>query len=183
MFLLHAHEPMRDGIVDEYHMECVILRSPDLTSVIERTPVPTSGVFPEDLVSPFPKWTAEQVHGFLKLHAPGTQVHDSNFVIIDERSLHDYTCEAADNTTKLSATKNMRVVGHELNTLRATFRDSILSLVNYDIANTGIEESRMNAEQTGGVSMIGETEEGRKKDLEDATLGERVLRDGRVIRD
>lgn len=77
----------------------------------------------------------------------------------------------------------MRPVGHELKILRATFRDSILSLMNWEIANMDIEESRLLAETTDGVSMIGETEEGRKKDLGDATLGEKVLRDGRVVRD
>ncbi|KAI4089126.1 MAG: hypothetical protein LQ348_006180 [Seirophora lacunosa] len=174
---------MRDGTLDEYAKDSVILRSSDLTSITERTPIPTSGVFPDDLVSPFPNWTAQQVHSFLKLHAPGTKVHDSNFVIIDARSLHDYTCKIADNSVKFSDTKDMRAVGHELKTLRATFRDSILSLVNWDIANTDIEESQMHAEMTDGVSMVGETEEGRKKDLEDATLGEKVLRNGRVIRD
>ncbi|KAL8981335.1 MAG: hypothetical protein Q9177_005606 [Variospora cf. flavescens] len=171
------------GTVDGYAMESVILRSADLTSITERTPPPTSGVFPDDLVSPFPNWTAHQVHSFLKLHAPGTKVHESNFVIIDARRFQNYICEIADNTVKFSDTVSMRPIGHELKTLRATFRDSILSLVNWEIANMDIEESRLLAETTVGVSVIGETEEGRKKDLGDATLGEKVLRDGRVVRD
>ena len=75
----------------------------------------------------------------------------------------------------------MRQVGHELKTLRATFRDSIIELVNYDIANTSIEEAQENAE--GGVSMIGETEETRKRDLEGGTWEETVLRSGKVVRD
>lgn len=148
---------MREGNVDNYDQQCVILRSPDLTAVTERTPLPTSGVFPEALISPFPNWTAKQVHDYLQLHGPGTKVHLNNFVIIDARSLQDYTCEIADNTTKFANTRSMRRVGHELKTLRATFRDSIIELVNYDIANTDIEEAQDNAQ--GGVSMVGETEE------------------------
>ena len=77
----------------------------------------------------------------------------------------------------------MRVAGYELKTLRATFRDSILGLVNYDIANTDIEEAQQNAEATGGVSMTGETEETRRIDLEGATLAETVLRGGKVVRE
>ena len=172
---------MRDGTVDEYEQQCVILRSPNLVDVTDRTPIPTSGIFPDALKSPFPNWTPQQVHDYLKLHSPGTKVHKDNFVIIDARSLEDYTCEIADNTIKFSETKSMRVTGHELKTVRATFRDSILTLVNWDIANTDIEEVQMNVQ--GGVSMVGETEEGRKKDLEGATLAETVLRSGKVVRD
>ena len=77
----------------------------------------------------------------------------------------------------------MRVLGHEVKTLRATFRDSLLSLVNLGVANTDMEEMKDNAEVDGGVSMIGETEEGRKRDLEDATMSETVLRSGKVVRE
>ncbi|KAL8953119.1 MAG: hypothetical protein Q9222_001002 [Ikaeria aurantiellina] len=174
---------MRDGVVDEYKMECIILRSPDLASITERTPIPTSGVLPQSLASPFPNWTAGQVHSFLKLHAPGTRIHESNFIIIDARSLQDYTCEIVDNTVKFTDTKYMRVAGHELKTLRATFRDSVLELANFDIANTSIEEAQMSAESTGGVSMLGETEDSRSKDLGGATMAETVLRGGKVVRD
>ena len=90
-FLLQAHEPMREGTVDGYDMECVILRSTNLASITERTPVPISGVFPEALASPFQSWTAQQVHDFLQLHAPGTKIDSHNFVIIDGRSAQDYT--------------------------------------------------------------------------------------------
>ena len=82
---------MREGTVDGYDMECVILRSTNLASITERTPVPTSGVFPEALASPFPGWTAQQVNDFLQLHAPGTKIDSYNFVIIDGRSAQDYT--------------------------------------------------------------------------------------------
>ena len=78
----------------------------------------------------------------------------------------------------------MRAVGHELKTVRATFRGSVLSLVNLGIGNTDMEKMQVNnAEGDGGVSMNGETEASRKKDLTDATLGERILRDGKVLRD
>ena len=172
---------MRDGTVDDFEQLCVILRSPDLAAVTDRTPIPTSGIFPEALKSPFPNWTTQQVHDYLKLHAPGTKIHRDNFVIIDARSLEDYTCEIADNSTKFSDTRSMRATGQVLQTVRATFRDSILTLVNLDIANTDIEEVQTNLQ--GGVSMVGETEEGRKKDLEGATLAETVLRSGKVVRD
>ena len=172
---------MREGMVDEYEQQCVILRSPDLTAVTERTPIPTSGVFPEALVSPFPHWTAKQVHNYLQLHSPGTKVHKDNFVIIDARSLEDYTCVIADNTTKFAETKSLRRTGHELKTLRATFRDSIIELVNYDIANTDIEEAQDNVQ--GGVSMVGETDEGRQRDLQGGTWDETVLRSGKVVRE
>ena len=174
---------MRGGYVDEYELECVILRSTDLASVTERTPLPTSGVFPEALVSPFPNWTPKQCFDFLQLHGGGTRVHKSNLVVIDARSLQDYTCEITDNPFKFSDTKSMRAVGNKFQTLRATFRDSVLELVNLDIANTDMEESKMNAESSGGVSMVGETEETRKKDLEDATMAETVLRSGKVVRE
>ncbi|KAL8791973.1 MAG: hypothetical protein Q9195_005462 [Heterodermia aff. obscurata] len=180
-FLLQAHEPMRDGYVDEFGMECVILRSPDLTTVKERTAIPTSGEFPEALITPFPNWTAQQVHDYLQLHGPGTKVHTRDFVIIDARSLQDYTCEIADRTIKFSDTKSMRHIGNELKTARATFRDSILQLVNFDISNMDIEEAQVSAQ--GGVSMTGETEESRKKDLEGDTWAETVLRSGKVVRD
>ena len=172
---------MRDGYVDEFEWECVILRSPDLTTVKERTAIPTSGEFPEALTTPFPNWTAQQVHDYLQLHGPGNKVHTGNFVIIDARSLQDYTCEIADRTVKISDTKSMRHVGSELKTARATFRDSIIHLVNYDIANMEIEEAQGDAQ--GGVTMIGETEESRKKDLEGGTWAETVLRSGKVVRD
>ena len=174
---------MRDGIVDEYQQEVVILRSSDLAAVTERTPIPTSGIFPEALVSPFPNWTAEQVSNYLQLHGPGTKIHMSNFIIIDARSLQDYTCEIADKSAKFADTRSMRRVGYEFKTLRATFRDSVIELVNFDIANTDIVEVGHNAQVTGGVSMIGETEESRKKDLEDATMAETVLRSGKVVRE
>lgn len=90
-FLLQAHEPMREGTVDGFEMECVVLRSTHLASITERTPVPISGVFPDALASPFPGWTAQQVHDFLQLHAPGTKIDSRNFIIIDGRSAQDYT--------------------------------------------------------------------------------------------
>ena len=77
----------------------------------------------------------------------------------------------------------MRALGQELKTMRATFRDSLLSLVNLGIAETDIEEMRDNAEADGGVSMIRETEEGRKRDLEDGTMSDTVLRSGKVVRE
>ena len=172
---------MREGEVDTYEQQCVILRSPDLTAVTERTPLPTSGVFPDALISPFPNWTTKQVHDYLQLHCAATKDQHNNLVKIDARSLQDYTCEIAYHTTKFTETSSMRQVGHELKTLRATFRDSIIELVNYDIANIDIEEAQHNAQ--GGVSMMGETDETRRRDLEGATWEETVLRSGKVVRD
>ncbi|KAL8869206.1 MAG: hypothetical protein Q9174_004442 [Haloplaca sp. 1 TL-2023] len=166
-FLLHAHEPLVEGSLDDYSIQVIILRSPDLQAVTERTSIPTSG----------------QIHSYLQLHAPNTEIYEDNFIILDARSLEDYTCEITDNTVVFSETRDMRAVGRELKTLRSTFRDSVMSLGNLEIANTDVEEMRGNLKGDGNVSMIGETEESRKRDLADAMLGERVLRDGKVVRD
>lgn len=172
---------MDEGAIDNYNQPCVVLRSPDLTAVTERTALPPSGIFPEPLKSPVPNWTVHQAHDYLKLHGPGTKVHTDNFVIIDARSLQDYTCEIADNKAQYAGTKSMRQVDHELKTVRATFRSSILELANYDIANIDIEEAQKEA--GGGVLMADETEETRKRDLEGGTWEETVLRSGKVVRD
>ncbi|KAL8653169.1 MAG: hypothetical protein Q9226_003954 [Calogaya cf. arnoldii] len=164
-------------------MDIAILRSLDLTTATERNPIPTSGVFPEDLISPFPNWTPQRVHSYLKLHARNTLVHDELSIIFDTRSLEGYTRQVAENTPVFADTVRTRTVRHEVQTLRATFRDSVTTLVNLDVANTDMEEAQLNAEGDGGVSMTGETEESRKRDLEDATLGETVLRDGKILRD
>lgn len=94
---------------NNYEQQCVILRYSNLAAVTDRTPIPTLGIFPEALKSPFPNWTPQQVHGYLKLHAPGAKIHKVNCVIIDARSLEDYTCEIADNMIKFSETKSMRL--------------------------------------------------------------------------
>ncbi|KAL8847179.1 MAG: hypothetical protein Q9221_007780 [Calogaya cf. arnoldii] len=115
-FLLHAHELMLSGILGT--SEIAILRSPELTSIIEPTPIPTSGVFPEDLISPFPNWNPQHVHSHLKLHARNTLVHDELFIILDTRSLEDYTCQVAAKTPVFADTIHDCIVKHEVQTLR-----------------------------------------------------------------
>lgn len=59
-----------------------------------------------------------------------------------------------------------------MKTVRTTFRDSILTLVNLDMANADIEEVQMNVEN--GPSMVGLDGEGQ----DEGSRGCNVDRDG-----
>lgn len=152
---------MNDGPLDQFDMQCAILRSQDLTSVTERTPIPTMNNIPEPLISPFPDWTPERIKDFLKTHSPNTHIIESVFLVIDARSLKDSTCLICDDFTSDEGFK----------TLRSTFRNALLSAVNFEIANMGIEEE---IDQVGqdGVSAIGETQESITRDREECTIEE-----------
>ena len=176
-------------------MDSVILRSHNLAEVTSTDPVPSSGELPSALTSPFPNWTPKQCYDFLTTNAPDTKFNSDMFVLIDARSQEDYTCllctkvhefdddDDDDDDDEENPMGVPRVTGESFKTLRATFRNSIISLVNWDIANMDIDEDTENAESTGGVSMIGETEESRARDMGDAMFKEKVLRSGKVVRE
>ena len=75
----------------------------------------------------------------------------------------------------------MRHVGNELKTIRTTFRDSIIQLVNYDLSNEDIEENQ--GAPPGKVFTTGETQQGRNRDFDGGTWAETVLRSGKVVRE
>ena len=177
---------MSEGAIDNYSMECAIIRDHTLSSITERTAIPVAGEFPEALVSPFPGWTTERLLNFLNLHQPNTKIEPDMFITIDERSLQDHTCLLAHNETEFAdydGNGPPRSTGQKLKTLRSTFRDATIALVNYSIANMSIDEDTDNAGPEG-VRDGGEREtaESRARDESDAVLGERVLRSGKIVR-
>lgn len=149
---------MNEGQLDQYDMQCAILRSQDLASVTERTPIPTIDNIPEPLISPFPDWTPERIMDFLSAHSNNTHIVERNFLVIDARSLEDSTCLIGDGCEGFK-------------TLRSTFRNALLAVLNYGIGNMGIEEE-IDAVGDDGVSAIGETEESIAKDREECTIEE-----------